>query len=159
MYISSIEFLQNAEIIQKVNSDPESHYPEIFDYPPRLFSNSKEVTEDIRKVYMKNEDVSSDNSRNFGVLFSDAIISYAVNRLVNLVRKHGDIYVYEFDYKGIFTEATRNIGYEVDFGVVHADDLQYLFSTNVAPRYTPEQNEHKIVDMMTSIYVNFAING
>lgn len=124
-----------------------------------MFSNANEVTEDIRKVYIKNEDFSEKTVKDFGVLFSDAIISYAVNRLANLVRKHGDIFVYEFDYKGIFTEATRNVGYEVDCGVVHADDLQYLFSTNVAPKYSPEDKEHKIVDMMTSIFVNFASKG
>ncbi|KAL5279184.1 hypothetical protein ACFFRR_003665 [Megaselia abdita] len=154
-----LQFLKYPEILQQINSEPEKHFPIIFDYPPRLFSNSKEVTEDIRKVYLKNEEFSDKNFKEFGVLFSDAIISFAVNHLVNLVRKHGEIFVYEFEYKGIFTEATRNVGYEVDCGVVHADDLQYLFSTNVAPRYTPEDKEHKIVDMMTSIYVNFAASG
>lgn len=108
---------------------------------------------------MKNEDISDKSSKRFGILFSDAIVSYSVNRLVNLVRKHGDLFVYEFDYKGTFTEATRLVGYKVDCGVVHADDLQYLFSTNIAPKYTPEQKEHNIVDMMTSIYVNFATKG
>lgn len=146
-------------MVHKINADPDTHFPLIFDYPPRQFPNSKEVTERIREVYMKNEDLSEMNSKEFGVLFSDAIISYAVSRLVNLVRNHGDIFVYEFDYKGIFTEASRSVGNEVDFGVVHADDLQYLFSTNVAPKYTPDQKEHRIVDMLTSVFVNFAKSG
>lgn len=153
------EFLKYPEILEKINANPSLSYPEIFDYPPRLFSNHKKVTEGIRRVYMKNEDISEKTSKEFGTLFSDAIISYAVNRLANLVRKHAYIFVYQFDYKGNFTEATRNVGYEVDCGVLHADDLQYLFSTNVAPRYTPSDKEHKMVDTLTSIYVNFATNG
>lgn len=150
--------MKHPKTIKEINDNPEEYYPNIFDFPPRNFKNAKEVTNDIRRVYMNNEDLSEKTSTEFGKLFSDGII-HPVARLANLARNHGEIYVYEFDYRGVFTEATRNVGYEVDFGVVHADDLQYLFSTNVAPRYTPEDKEHNIVDLMTSIYVNFAKNG
>lgn len=153
------EFIQRPDFVQGNNTSLEKHFPELFDYPSRNFNNFNEVTSEIRKVYMKNQDVTNETASELGVCFSDSIISYPVNRLANLFRKHSEIYVYQFEYKGVFTEASNQVGHPVDVGVVHADDLQYLFSSNRAPRYTPLDKEHKIVDMMTSVFVNFASRG
>ena len=84
----------------------------------------------------------------------------------NAVREHLDVlsapvYYYYFAYRGsasfskIFGDETK------DYGVSHADELQYLFPVGEQLfQDTPLSDEdNKIIDVMTSLWVNFANSG
>ena len=113
----------------------------------------------IRDVYLNNESLSNNTVLEYGQLFSDSHIVYGVTRFTNLIRRYKPVYNHIFDYKGIYTEATWNVGYKVDTGVVHADELQYIFTTNVAPVYSQGTKEYQIVELMTKVWINFAKFG
>ena len=71
------------------------------------------------------------------------------------------VYYCHFAYRGssslskIFGDETR------DYGVSHVDEIQYLFPINeVIFKNTPMSNEdQKMIDLMTSLWFNFANSG
>ena len=71
------------------------------------------------------------------------------------------IYYYYFAYRGSssFTEIFGDPNN--DYGVCHADDLQYLFPVGEQLfKDTPlSENDEKMVDVMTRLWSNFARTG
>lgn len=71
------------------------------------------------------------------------------------------IYYYLFGHRGpsSFTEIFGDK--EKDYGVCHADELQYLFplAESLFPDKPQTPQDKKIAEIMTTLWVNFALTG
>lgn len=96
-------------------------------------------------------------------MYSDAWFIHctytAVQNYVNT--QSSPIYLYYFSYRGsasfssIFGDPTK------DYGVSHADDLQYLFPVGEQLfQDTPlSKEDHRMIDVLTRLWFNFANSG
>lgn len=145
--------------MKAIQTNPEEEIPNIIRYSNRTFLNPSNVTKDIINFYLNGTGFTEQNVESFGYLISDSLVNFAVAHFTHLVRKLQDIFTYRFDYKGSYTVAKHFIKSKVDTGVAHTDELQYLFTNNMDPKYSPGTKEYKIVDLMTSIWYQFAKTG
>lgn len=123
------------------------------------FPEPAKITTDIINFYLNGTGFNEENVNSFGLLMSDSIINFAVAHFTHLVRKVQDIFTYRFDYKGSFTIAKNMTKSRVDTGVAHTDELQYLFNTNMYPKYSSDNKEYDMVNFMTTVWYQFAITG
>lgn len=76
-------------------------------------------------------------------------------------KKNSPVYYYHFAYKGTATMGKRLGKSKNDYGVIHGDELQYLFP--LGERFfndiilTTEDN--KMIDILTELWFNFANTG
>uniref|UniRef100_A0A348G5Z4 Carboxylic ester hydrolase n=1 Tax=Odontomachus monticola TaxID=613454 RepID=A0A348G5Z4_ODOMO len=122
-----------------------------------------EITSKIRKFYFG--DRAIDESTRFQLIdmYSDAWFTHAAYTAVQdyLDTQSSPTYFYYFAYRGsasfssIFGDNTK------DYGVSHGDDLQYLFPVGEQLfQDTPlSKDDHRMIDVMTSLWFNFASSG
>lgn len=96
-------------------------------------------------------------------MYSDAWFNMAADEAVedhlNLLKS--PIYYYLMAYKGS-SSFTRIFGDpDADYGVSHADDLQYLFPVGdqLFKDVPLTEQDLKMVDILTTLWVNFAATG
>ncbi|CAF4956494.1 unnamed protein product [Pieris macdunnoughi] len=115
------------------------------------------------RPYVGNQSLenNTEDARNLGKLYGDAVIGFGVHRLVNLLSYQSQpTYRFVFEYMGNRSHyedpATRK-----PVGVAHHDELIYLFSLRVAFEDIPLSPSHDsvMVDKLTTIVYNFARTG
>lgn len=84
-----------------MNYNFSGYLPEFLTIDPNA-EDLDSISERLYKFYVgPNDQITEQNvALNFGLMFSDAIISHGVHRLVELTRKDMEIYFYRFDYLG-----------------------------------------------------------
>lgn len=96
-------------------------------------------------------------------LYSDAWFNIAADNAVRdyLDAMSGPIYYYYFAYQGDVSFSTIFGDPNEDYGVSHADELQYLFPVGERLFKDKPLSEEslRVVDIMTSLWVNFATFG
>lgn len=153
--------LRGGELIRELDDNFEKIAPVSLLYDETVDQDAKaEVSRKIRKFYFGDRPI--DNATRFDVIdmYSDAWFNHAADTSVRryLETQSSPLYYYYFAYRGsssfskIFGDPTR------DYGVSHADDLQYLFPIGEQLfRDTPlTEQDHRMVDVLTSLWVNFA---
>lgn len=82
------------------------------------------------------------------------------------IRKHlkflkSPVYYYYFAYRGSSSFSTIFGDPKNDYGVCHVDDVQYLFP--IGELYFPDtplsESDENMVDIMTTLWTNFAKTG
>ena len=68
------------------------------------------------------------------------------------------VYLMEFNYRGPFSFSTLYTGTLIDFGVIHSDELIYLFDSGIFPLFDFNSIEAGLITEMVNIYTNF-VNG
>ena len=63
------------------------------------FTDPKKA-EKVKTFYLGNKSIAEQNLTNFGEIFADTLINHGVHRLVDLARKHVDVFYYRFDFNG-----------------------------------------------------------
>ncbi|XP_032678420.1 venom carboxylesterase-6-like isoform X2 [Odontomachus brunneus] len=122
-----------------------------------------EITRKIRKFYFGDRAVDESTRHELIDLYSDAWFTHAAYTSVQdyLHTQSSPTYFYYFAYRGsasfssLFGDPTK------DYGVSHADDLQYLFPVGEQLfQDTPlSKEDHRMIDVMTSLWFNFANSG
>ncbi|XP_020282996.1 venom carboxylesterase-6-like isoform X1 [Pseudomyrmex gracilis] len=124
-----------------------------------------EISGMIRRKYFGDGDIDESEKSRFGLinLYSDAWFTHgtysAIRDLTEL--QTSPIYYYYFAYRGsasfsqIFGDSTKN------YGVVHADELQYLFPVRdqLFKDTLPNEMDYVMIDLMTTLWYNFAKYG
>ncbi|XP_011297876.1 uncharacterized protein [Fopius arisanus] len=122
----------------------------------------QDVAAKLRRFYFGDQRIDELTRFNLIDLNSDAYFMYghAVSVKESLKHLKSPIYYYYFQYKSSWSwskllgDATR------DYGVCHADDLQYLFPIRDVKAPSPYSDEdYQMVDIMTSLWYNFASSG
>ncbi|KAJ8686630.1 hypothetical protein QAD02_022424 [Eretmocerus hayati] len=161
---------QIVQMIEQAKSGNDSMFKDLNDEWERLApinflyerdtERSKVISRRLNEYYLKGKPVSIENSEGLAHLFADGVIGYSVHRLVNAVASASDkpVYYYNFTYQGPYSHVTWN-NTKKPYGVVHHDDLLYIFRVSFFPDFEKDSPDMKTVERMTSIWANFAKTG
>lgn len=96
-------------------------------------------------------------------MYTDIFVSYGIDQAIqyHLEFNSRPTYYYEFAYKGATSFSAIFGDPEGTYGVSHADELLYLFPVVeiLFPKNILTENDHKIIDFLTTAWYNFAKTG
>jgi len=124
------------------------------------------IISSILKKYYVGDEFSQENKQSLSDMFTDATFLAPDQKTVELMSKQrSPVFNYQITYKGtssmgpLFGEAGKN----EDFGVVHGDDLLYLFNSNLITSLLPDvewnEDDFKMKELMLTYWTNFAKYG
>ncbi|PSN42536.1 hypothetical protein C0J52_03842 [Blattella germanica] len=132
------------------------HYSEI----PK--SDQDLITKKLRDFYFKGGSMNRGTVHQIVNMFTD---SWFLSGADEAVKLHVDtdaapVFYYYFDYRGTDSYSTLYGDPTTDYGVSHSDELLYILYDDVTfPNRTLSEDDEKMVDIMTSIWANFASTG
>ncbi|XP_076162457.1 carboxylic ester hydrolase [Ptiloglossa arizonensis] len=154
----------NGKLIKKLNNDFLNIAPVTLLFGQTCpKEKTKHVASEIRKFYFGKAPI--DNSTRFNVInmYSDAWFSHAAHSSVRdyLKTQSSPVYYYYLAYRGsasfsiIFGDPSN------DYGVSHADELQYLFPVGeqLFQHIPLSEKDQEMVDTITTLWFNFADSG
>lgn len=163
--VRSLTILANDTLRDQFNMRFVNRFIALMELPPpeRTFSNKlllqkyyfdqvNQLTEDTYRSFM-----DSLSERGFLHPFFKTVQQFVTT--ANLFT--APVYLYKFNYRGIKSHSNIHTGKLLDYGVVHGDDLIYLFRS---PKLFPTDfkrisTEAKVIAEMVDIYVTFAKTG
>ncbi|XP_026824937.1 venom carboxylesterase-6 isoform X2 [Ooceraea biroi] len=123
------------------------------------------ITKTIRKYYFGHNTIDESDDSRFKVIkmYSDAWFNHGAHIAVQdfIVNQSSPIYYYYFTYNGSISFSTIFGDDTKSYGVAHADELQYLFPVGEQLfKSTPlSEEDHHMIDVMTTLWTNFAKFG
>jgi len=131
--------------------------------------NASEIDDETRmiaqimKKYYTGDDFTQENKDSLTAMFGDGLFHASDQKTVSLMSEGSSpVFNYLLTYKGSNSVASLFTESEEDFGVVHGDDLQYLFKM---PPYNKDEgiesteDDKKMIDLMVTYWSNFAKYG
>ncbi|KAB0794136.1 hypothetical protein PPYR_13756 [Photinus pyralis] len=151
--------LDNATWLREMDENFEKIAPIEFIYETDT-ENSKHISRELRKFYLGDGPLTEKSLPQIGKLYADGVIGFGVNRAAKLLaaKNSEPTYYYKFSYEGRYSFHYKP-NTTTPEGVVHHDDLQYIFYISRFPRLKPSDPEYKTVQKMTSMLKNFAVTG
>ncbi|CAG9854756.1 unnamed protein product [Phyllotreta striolata] len=125
---------------------------------------SKTVSKTLRTFYLQDKPIDRSQMKALAQLYADSIVNFAVNRVAKIVSEHNDqpVYYYHFTYQGryshFYTPGSNNT---IPYGVVHHDDLIYVFYNQKRFPLFKENSplEVEMVTKLIAVWANFAKTG
>ncbi|EZA54385.1 esterase E4 [Ooceraea biroi] len=133
--------------------------PIVFMYE-RVTPRSRNISTQVRQFYFGDKPIGPDTYDGIAHSIADSVIIFPQHRVARLIAENGDqpVYLYKFSYQGRYSFAMWND--TTPYGVVHHDDLQYLFFMSAKfPFFKDDAPEIPTVELMTSVWSNFAETG
>ncbi|XP_029664942.1 venom carboxylesterase-6-like [Formica exsecta] len=124
-----------------------------------------EMSAKIRAFYFGNKDIDQSDEARFKVIdmYSDAWFNHGTHEAIQdfIANQTSPIYYYYFAYRGSASFSSIFGDSEKNYGVSHADELQYLFPVGEQLFKDTElsKEDHKIINIMTELWYNFANSG
>ncbi|KZC07957.1 Esterase E4 [Dufourea novaeangliae] len=121
---------------------------------------SKYVSRELREFYFKGRPIDSANRNGLAEIYADSVIIFPMWRGASLIAEYSrkPVYFYEFTYQGRYSFTMWNA--TTPYGVVHHDDLQYLFfMKQFFPFFDRTAPEVQMVELYTSMWTNFIETG
>ncbi|XP_011864448.1 PREDICTED: esterase E4 [Vollenhovia emeryi] len=124
-----------------------------------------EISSSIRNFYFGHDSINSTEDSRFKVvdMYSDSWFNHGTYEAVQdfIVNQTSPVFYYYFAYRGsasftsIFGDPVKN------YGVSHADDLQYLFPVGeqLFPDTPLSEKDKEMISLMTYLWYNFANSG
>ncbi|EDW12231.1 juvenile hormone esterase [Drosophila mojavensis] len=154
----AISILQSPSLLSAFNDNFEALAPICFLYnasSPR----ANNISQELHQYYFGNLPLEANSSlQALATLYSDALTGFGIHRFVHLAARATKVYQYRFAYQG----GRSHIHYpeEAPYGVVHHDDLMYLFvEPSISRMFTEDDDEYRMVDLMTRMFAAFAYKG
>lgn len=117
------------------------------------------ITRQVRKRYFVNVDLEDEDEfrPRYNEFLTDLMFTRCTDKFATTVASHNvPTYGYSFDYRGQHSIINLQ-GEQVDMGVGHGDDLQYIFSDVYGPDYTLSKSDRKFSkNVMVPLLTNFA---
>lgn len=167
--VAGIYGRDQGEHVKKLNSDFHNVAPLSLLYEERYRLRDTqfrdEISSSIREFYFGSEDIDQSDEARFKVInmYSDAWFNHGIHEAVQdfIMNQTSPVYYYYFAYRGsasfssIFGDRKKN------YGVSHADELQYLFPVGEQLFTDTElsKEDHKMINIMTEFWYNFANSG
>jgi carboxylesterase type B len=152
----------NASLLQELSDNFEVYAPVCFIYE-RNTDKSKEVSAASRTFYLGDEPLSNASLPGLANLFADSVVGFPVHRAANLIAEKNSepVYFYEFTYQGRYSHFyLPDSNGTVPYGVVHHDDLIYLFYISaIFPYFDETYPEIEMVEKLSLLWANFAKTG
>ncbi|XP_059477825.1 esterase E4-like [Neocloeon triangulifer] len=124
------------------------------------------VAEKVRKYYFGDKKISKENIGIMNKMYTEWGFIHPIINSLKTMRSYGNarpIYVYQFGYRGKHSMSrTFDPTSSTDYGVVHMDELQYIFSM---PRFfpavpqDPNNKDNLVMQYMTKLVTEFAQSG
>ncbi|EDW75956.2 uncharacterized protein Dwil_GK15211 [Drosophila willistoni] len=164
-----VNIIENSTLLNQFNQRTEYLLLKLMEWPDRYTAEQQEhktsvvVTEYLRGIW------NIRHANEFG--FLDSITDRGFKHpLYKAIKEHNDRrgrtwfphFMYKFNYKGPFSYASLYTQANVTgkYGVVHCDDLLYLFRTPlIFPDFDKKSTEAKVIDSFVSYIVSFARFG
>lgn len=140
----------------------------LYDERYNLLTNEdlrNEISGAIRHFYFGYNAIDYTDDSRFKVInmYSDSWFNHGTHQAVQdfIVNYTSPLFYYYFAYKGSVSFSTIFGDSVKDYGVSHADDLQYLFPVGeqLFPNTALSKKDHEIINIMTYIWYNFANSG
>ncbi|XP_017785446.1 PREDICTED: venom carboxylesterase-6-like [Nicrophorus vespilloides] len=147
------------KLIEELNEDFENKLPIslIFD---KTSENPSTVAKDIKQYYFQDKELNTDTKQAVVDLYTDGWFLNGADQAVALHKKYlkHPIYYYLFGYRGVASFSEVFGDKHNNYGVCHADELQYLFpvADGLFPDKTHTESDKKVAKLMTTLWVNFA---
>ncbi|XP_050074223.1 juvenile hormone esterase-like [Anopheles maculipalpis] len=163
--VRALAIFKNPELFNELKSNFSTILPILLERPP-----TKTLIEEIRSRFLNDttdaEPIRPDNLQAFVDLYSEAAFIYPVQLGVKQYITVADTdmapaSIYKLSYKGRYSYSVVYAGGDTgDYGVVHCDDLNYLFrQPAIFPDFPPGSPELKMVDTFVNFFIDFAISG
>ncbi|KAK2575833.1 hypothetical protein KPH14_007208 [Odynerus spinipes] len=149
----------NNTIFDSLNTRWEELAPISFMYE-RGTPRSRYISQELRRFYFKDQPISRDNYQQLANIYTDAVIIFPTHRVAQLFAQYScePVYFYQFTYHGRYSFSMWND--TTPNGVVHHDDLQYLFYMSaIFPFFDENAPEIPMVERYTSMWTNFVRTG
>ena len=153
------ETRKGDDYFRDMNDNWEQIAPISFMYE-RGTSRSKHISRQLREFYFSGQPISSANRDGLAHIYADSVIIFPMYRGAKLIAKYSrePVYFYEFTYQGRYSFNWWNA--TTPYGVVHHDDLQYLFFMETFfPFFNQSAPEIPMVDLYTSMWTSFVETG
>ncbi|XP_011689096.1 PREDICTED: venom carboxylesterase-6-like [Wasmannia auropunctata] len=124
-----------------------------------------EISATIHDFYFGYKAIDHSDDSRFKVInmYSDYWFNHGTHEAVQdfIVNQTSPVFYYYFAYRGSASFSTIFGDRERDYGVSHADDLQYLFPVGeqLFTYTTLSDKDQEMIDVMTDIWYNFANSG
>ncbi|XP_067005845.2 esterase E4 [Anabrus simplex] len=124
--------------------------------------NVQEVNRRTREFYFGDRPIDENAVKGVVDLYTDCEFLHCADQAMRRIAFSSTVpvYYYLFSYRGtasyssVFGDKTR------DYGVCHADDLQYLFPMDkFFPGITRSEDDLRMVEILTTLWTNFARTG
>ncbi|CAL1673737.1 unnamed protein product [Lasius platythorax] len=151
--------LGNNSILDDLNNDWYKIAPINFMYE-RDTPRSRYISTELRQFYFGNQSIGPDTYDGLAHSKADSVVTFPLHRTVKLFAENTDqpIYFYVSSYQGRYSFVMWNE--TTPYGVVHHDDLQYLFFMRFKfPFFENDAPEIPTVELMTSMWSNFVATG
>ncbi|XP_050097900.1 juvenile hormone esterase-like [Anopheles aquasalis] len=163
--VRALAIFKNELLFRELQSNFSTILPILLERPP-----SKLLLEKVRARFLNDSSESlpirSDQLQAFTDLYTEAAFLYPIQLGVKEFTTQTNtnlapVSVYRFAYKGRYSYSSLFSGGDTgDYGVVHCDDLIYLFrSPAIFPDFPPDAPELKMVDLFVNFFIDFAVNG
>ncbi|KFB48522.1 AGAP005834-PA-like protein [Anopheles sinensis] len=163
--VRALAIFKNEKLLSELKSNFTTILPILLERPP-----STTLFDRVRSRFFKDstsaEPIRSEDLQSFVDLYSEAAFTYPIQLGVKQYAAFADtvqapVGVYKFSFKGRFSySAIYAAGDTGDYGVVHCDDLNFLFrSPAIFPDYPAGSPELRMVDTFVNFFIDFAING
>ncbi|XP_018786077.1 PREDICTED: venom carboxylesterase-6 [Bactrocera latifrons] len=154
----AISILESPRLLKTLAHNFEQIAPICFLYSANS-PRSQNISMELKNSYFGRESLEYAGTLQPMVeLFSDALTGFGVHRFVHLAARSTKVYYYRFSFQG----QRSHIYYPTNkpYGVVHHDDLMYLFvEPSVSRMFTEDDREYQIVDKLTRMFTAFAYKG
>ncbi|KAK9883514.1 hypothetical protein WA026_001690 [Henosepilachna vigintioctopunctata] len=157
----AVDLVRNADLLKQLDEQWDKKAPIVFMYEKDT-DNSKTISKALRTFYFADKKFDNSSLSQLAQIYSDAQTGFAVNRGVKLLaEKTQSVYYYRFNYKGRYSHYyLPDSNGTVPYGVVHHDDLLYLFHIpSLFPKFGENDPESPTVEKMTTMWANFAKSG
>ncbi|XP_052859908.1 juvenile hormone esterase-like, partial [Anopheles cruzii] len=163
--VRALAIFKSPQLFQELRANFSCILPILLERPP-----SKVMMELIRSRFFNDttdtDPIRPEHLQAFVDLYTEAGFLYPIQlgvkqyaTLANTDR--APVSVYRFAYKGRYSYSALFAGGDLgDYGVVHCDDLIYLFrSPAIFPDFPAGSPELQMVDTFVNFFIDFAING
>ncbi|CAH1107848.1 unnamed protein product [Psylliodes chrysocephalus] len=159
----ALNVLRNETLSEEMSNNFEKIAPISFTYE-RETEFSKKVSRAIKKHYFHDAPIDWSQETALKELYEDAIVGFQMHRAAKLISKYNKnpVYYYRFSYQGRYSHVyKRGTNNTIPYGVVHHDDLIYLFYiSKIFPLFKEHSpKEVEMVEKLTRLYANFAKTG
>lgn len=165
-----IASLLHPEYLDNMNANFAIELPNVNFNGAYSSSAYKNAAQEIRNFYFPHDVAINTGNWSTGQAFiqmmSNIYQNYPTDRRVKVLANKctgNDVYYYRFGLDTNLNFYKKRVGAQQQYGACHGDDLCYVFHCrNIAKVYeslTKDSSEYQLIEMMTSVYTNFAKYG
>ncbi|KAF9824444.1 hypothetical protein SFRURICE_002505 [Spodoptera frugiperda] len=152
----------NKEVMFIYPKETDKEYYENYRFAEELKHGFDDVydEENVRHFYTGDKVLSVESQDDIFDFGTDFVFAYPTERSINryLEANANKVYRYLFAYEG-GRNRNKVLGNFTAPGACHGDDLGYLFEMDIFEGEVPNEDDQKMIDVMTTMWTNFAKYG